>query len=159
LKGDVNLTKECRLLNVAMLPLVIIALSTICTYAAAEGNTTDIIKSLVISDVVASGDNKYVEISNNLSEMYSLKNWALVINGVQIHLPEHSLQSGQKIRIHLGKGEGNDTDLFLDSAAQLNDITDEVILKNDTGKTIASLRYEKPANGSRYCNVTGSRAV
>ncbi len=138
-----------------MLPLVIIALSFICTYVAAEGNTTAIIESLVISDVVASGDNKYVEISNNLSEMYSLKNWDLVINGVQIPLPEHSLQSGQKLRFHLGKGEGNDTDMFLDSAAQLNGITDDIILKNDTGKTIASLRYEKPAKRSRYYNATG----
>ena len=103
---------------------------------------------------MASGDDKFVEIANDLNETKSLRNWSLVIDGFQIALPEHSLTCGQRVRVHLGKGEGNDTDLFLDSATTLNDTAGNVTLKDDTGKNVASLGYEAQPNGSTIYTMT-----
>lgn len=90
--------------------------------------------------------------------MINLKDWVLAINDVQIPLPEHSLQPGKTLRIHLDKGDDNDTNLFLDHAAPLNNTTGELILKNDAREIFASYRYENHVNGAPSCNVTGIRA-
>jgi hypothetical protein len=97
---------------------------------------------------MAAWDDKHVDIDRNLSEIINLNDWVSVINDVQISLPEHSLQSGKTLRVHLGKGGDNDTNLSLDHAAPLDNTTGETILKNDTGVTSESLRYENRANGS-----------
>jgi hypothetical protein len=78
-------------------------LVSIFTYVTAQEKTIAIDKSLQFRGFSAAGDNGYVEMSNNLSEIVNLKYWVLVINEVQIPLPEHSLQSGQILRVHLGK--------------------------------------------------------
>ncbi len=108
---------------------------------------------------MAAWDNKHAEIDRNLSEIINLNDWVSVINDVQISLPEHSLQSGKTLRVHLGKGGDNDTNLFLDHAAPLDNTTGETILKNDTGVTSASLRYENRVHGSPPCDITGIRTT
>jgi hypothetical protein len=108
---------------------------------------------------MAAWDNKHVEIGRNLSEIINLNDWGSVINNVQISLPEHSLQSGKTLRVHLGKGGDNDTNLFLDHAAPLDNTTGETTLKNDTGVTSASLRHENRVNGSPPCGITGIRTA
>jgi hypothetical protein len=104
---------------------------------------------------MAAEDDKYVEIGSNLSEIINLKVWILVVDDVQIPLPEHSLRSGQKLKIHLGKGKDNDTNLFLDHVAPLNNITGELILKNGTGAILTSYSYETHINGSPYYAARG----
>jgi hypothetical protein len=82
---------------------------------------------------MAAWDDKHVEIGRNLSEIINLNEWVSVINDVQISLPEHSLQSGKTLRVHLGKGGDNETNLSLDHAAPLDNITGETILKTIRG--------------------------
>gem|GEM_PF-5955514 len=66
------------------------------------------------------------------------------------------LQSGQRLRVHLGKGGDNDTNRFLDRTATLNNTTGEIILKNETGETFAAYRYGTHNINESYstCNVT-----
>ncbi|GEM_PF-4671376 len=73
----------------------IITLASISTYVTAQENTTaanksmgfDANKSMGFGRFMAAGDNKYVEIENNLSRTINLKGWTLVVNDIQIPLP------------------------------------------------------------------------
>lgn len=138
----------------AKLVLAVIALAAICTCVTAQENTTALTPTLRIAEVVALGDDEFVEIVNGLNETKNLRNWGLVIDGTQIALQEHSLESGQRVRVHLSKGEKNETDLFLNSAVELNDIAGNVTLKDDTGENVASLEYKVQPDGSTTYTMT-----
>lgn len=140
------MAKERVSLKTFVIPVSIIVLASICTYVAAQEDTTTIGKSMGFKRFSTAENDKYVEIANNLSNIINLKGWTLVVNGVQMPLPEHSLQSGQTLRIHLGKGKDNDANLFLDHAAPLNNTTGELVLKNDTGVIVASDIYKACIN-------------
>ena len=81
----------------AKLVLAVIALAAICTCVTAQENTTALTPTLRIAEVVALGDDEFVEIVNGLNETKNLRNWGLVIDGTQFALQEHSLESGQRV--------------------------------------------------------------
>jgi hypothetical protein len=79
---------------------------------------------------MASEDDEFVEISNGLNESKSLMDWSLVIDGSEaLTLPDFLLESGQTVKIHLGEGNNNETDLFLNSAVKLSDTVGSVTLR------------------------------
>ncbi len=127
----------------AKLVLALIALSMIGTCAMAQGNTEALAPTLAISGVTVLEDDEYVEIANGLNESQSLKDWSLLIDGSEdLTLPDFLLESGQTVKIHLGEGINNETDLFLNSAVKLSDTAGNVTLKDEVGESVASLEYE-----------------
>ena len=108
---------------------------------------------LSVSGINPKGD-EFIGITNGLNETISLQNWSFEIQGSRVTLPGYSLQSGKSVRIHLGSGQGNETDLFLDSDLELNDMTGSVSLKDDSGEDVASLDYRTKLDGSIACSVT-----
>ncbi len=138
----------------ANLVLAMIAMSMIGTCAMAQGNTEALAPTLMISGVTASDGDEFVEIANGLNESKSLKDWSLLIDDSQaLPLPDFLLESGQTVKIHLGKGNNNKTDLFLNSAVKLSDTAGSVTLKDDIGENVASLKYEVQPDGSIIYNT------
>ncbi len=100
------------------------------------------------------GGDEFIEVTNGLKEAISLQNWSFEIQGLEVILPRYSLLSGKAVRIHLGSGLGNETDLFLDSNLELNDITGSVSMRDDSGEDVASLDYRTKLNGSIAYSTT-----
>lgn len=133
----------------AKLVLALIALAMIGTCAMAQENAEALAPTLVISGVTASENDEFVEIANVMDESKSLKDWSLLIDGSEdLTLPDFLLESGQTVKIHLGKGENNETDLFLNSAAKLSDTMGNVTLMDEAGESVSSLEYEVQPDGS-----------
>lgn len=112
------------------------------------------VKMLAITGIRATGKDEFVEITNNRTDAQSFKGWTLNINdgrNQSTALPDFTLGPDKRINIHFGKGINNGTDIFLNSAAVLNDTAGNVTLKNETGKDMASLEYRVEPDGS----VTG----
>lgn len=99
-------------------------------------------------------EDEFIEVTNGLKEAVSLQNWSLEIQGSRVSLPERSLLPGKAVRIHLGSGQGNETDLFLDSNQELNDTAGRVSLKDGSGAKVASLDYRTKLDGSIVHQVT-----
>jgi tetratricopeptide (TPR) repeat protein len=99
-------------------------------------------------------EDDFIEIANNLKEAVSLQNWSLDIQGSKVPLPEYSLLPGKAVRVHLGSGQENETDLFLDSNLELNDTTGSVSLRDGSGAKVASLDYWTKLDGSIAHQVT-----
>ncbi len=133
----------------AKLVLALIALAMIGTCAMAQENTEALAPTLEISGVMASEDDEFVEISNGLNESKSLMDWSLVIDDSEaLTLPDFLLESGQTVKIHLGEGNNNETDLFLNSAVKLSDTVGSVTLKDEVGDSVSSVEYEVQPDGS-----------
>lgn len=148
------LAAELRRISGANLVLALVALSMIGTCAMAQGNTEALAPTLTISGVTASDEDEFVEIANGLNEGKSLKDWSLVIDGSEdLALPDFLLEPGQTVKIHLGEGNNNETDLFLNSAVKLSDTAGNVTLKDDVGENVASLEYEVQPDGSIIYNT------
>lgn len=112
------------------------------------------VKMLAITAIRTANKDKSVEITNSLTKAQSLKGWTLNINdgrNQSTALPDFTLGPDKRINIHFGKGISNGTDIFLNSAVILNDTAGNVTLKNETGKSMASLEYRVEPDGS----VTG----
>lgn len=139
----------------AKLVLALIALAMIGTCAVAQENTEALAPTLAISGVMASEGDEYVEVANGLNESKSLKDWSLVIDGSEdLTLPDFLLESGETVNIHLGEGNNNETDLFLNSAVKLSDTAGNVTLKDEAGESVSSLEYEVQPDGSITYNMT-----
>jgi tetratricopeptide (TPR) repeat protein len=102
---------------------------------------------LTIAGVNLQGD-EFIEVINGLKETVSFRNWSLEIQGSRISLPEHSLLPGKAVRIHLGSGQENETDLFLSSDVKLNDTAGNLSLRDGTGAKIVTLDYWTRLDGS-----------
>jgi tetratricopeptide (TPR) repeat protein len=92
--------------------------------------------------------NEFIEISNDLKETTNLQNWSLKVESSNITLPEHFLLPGKAVRIHLGSGQENETDLFLNSNLELNDTVGNVSLRDGSGEDVALLNYWTKLDGS-----------
>ena len=124
--------------------------------SGAEPSSTP--KMLAITKIMATGEDEFVVVANSRAAAQSLNGWTLNVsdgrNGSSnqsITLPDFTIDSDERINIHLGKGESNETDVFLNSAITLNDTAGNVTLKDDTGMIVASFEYRVEADGS----VTG----
>lgn len=102
---------------------------------------------LTITRINPTGD-EFIEISNDLKETTNLQNWSLKVESSNITLPEHSLLPGKAVRIHLGSGQKNETDLFLNSNLELNDTVGNVSLRDGSGEDVALLNYWTKLDGS-----------
>jgi hypothetical protein len=139
----------------AKLVLALIALAMIGTCAVAQENAEAPAPTLAISGVAASEGDEFVEIANGLNESKSLMDWSLVIDGSEaLPLPDFLLEPGQAVKIHLGEGNNNETDLFLNSAVKLSDTVGNVTLKDEAGESVSSLEYEVQPDGSITYNMT-----
>jgi hypothetical protein len=127
----------------AKLVLAMIALAMIGTCAMAQENAEALAPTLEISGVMASEGDEFVEITNGLNESKSLRDWSLVIDDSEaLTLPDFLLESGQTVNIHLGEGNNNEADLFLNSAVKLSDTVGSVTLMDEVGDSVSSLEYE-----------------
>lgn len=108
---------------------------------------------VTITGINTTGD-EFIEVTNGLKEAIGLHNWSFEIQGSKVSLPEHSLLSGNAVRIHLGAGQENETDLFLDSDLELNDTTGSISLRDGSGEEVLSLDYWTKLNGSIGYSIT-----
>lgn len=106
-----------------------------------------------ITQINPTGD-EFIKVANGLNEALSLQNWSLEIHGSIVSLPDYSLLPGKTVRVHLGSGRENETDLFLDSNLELNDTAGSISLRDDSGAKVASLTYRTKLDGSIAHQVT-----
>jgi len=103
--------------------------------------------TLTITGINPKGD-EFIEVTNGMKETVSLQNWSFEIQGSVVMLPQHYLLSGKAVRIHLGSGQENGTDLFLDCDLELDDTAGSVSLRDDSGAKVALLTYWTKLDGS-----------
>jgi len=108
---------------------------------------------VTITGINTTGD-EFIEVKNGLHEGIDLHNWRFEIEGSNVSLPEHSLPPGKAVRIHLGEGVENETDIFLDSDLELNDTAGSISLIDGSGERVASLDYRTKLDGSTAYQVT-----
>jgi hypothetical protein len=109
--------------------------------------------SLTITRINPKGD-EFIEVTNGPKEVVSLLNWSLEIEGSRVSLPENSLLPGKAVRIHLGSGQENQTDLFLDSSLELNDTAGSVSVRDGSGAKVALVTYRTKLDGSIAPSIT-----
>jgi hypothetical protein len=121
--------------------------------SGAEPSSTP--KMLAITKIMATGEDEFLVVANSRAAAQSLNGWTLdVIDGRDgssnqfITLPDFTIDSDERINIHLGRGESNETDVFLNSAITLNDTAGNITLKDDTGMIVASFEYRVEPDGS-----------
>jgi len=98
--------------------------------------------------------DEFIEVFNGLEETCNLQNWSLEWEGSIAPLPEHHLLPGETVRIHLGRGNGNETDIFLGGSLELNDTAGSVSLIDDSGEDVATLDYRTELDGSLAYTIT-----
>ncbi len=103
--------------------------------------------TLTITGINPKGD-EFIEVTNGMKETVSLQNWSFEIQGSTVMLPQHYLLSGKAVRIHLGSGQENETDLFLDCDLELDDTAGSVSQRDDAGAKVALLTYWTKLDGS-----------
>ncbi|MFZ2472484.1 MAG: tetratricopeptide repeat protein, partial [Methanothrix sp.] len=87
----------------------------------------------VVTNVTSLGDDEFIELANNEDVAQGFRNLRLIADGdenMSIIIPNFSLDPGQKIRIHFGQGESNQTDLYLSSEIDLNDTAGNLTLRD-----------------------------
>ncbi|HOO53430.1 MAG TPA: tetratricopeptide repeat protein [Methanothrix sp.] len=109
--------------------------------------------TVIITAINPKGD-EFIEVTNDMKETVSLQNWSFEILGSTVMLPQQSILSGKAVRFHLGSGQGNETDLFLDCDLELNDTAGNATLRNDSGEKVSSLDYRTRLDGSIATSLT-----
>lgn len=87
----------------------------------------------VVTNITSLGDDEFIELANNENVSQGFRNLRLIADGDEnksIVLPDFTLEPGQKIRIHFGQGESNQTDLYLSSEIDLNDTAGNLTLRD-----------------------------
>ncbi|HQN31377.1 MAG TPA: tetratricopeptide repeat protein, partial [Methanothrix soehngenii] len=87
----------------------------------------------VVVNVTSLGDDDFIELANDGSLSQEFNNLILAVDGDEnksIALPNFSMPPGQRIRIHFGQGESNQTDLYLGSKIDLDDAAGNLTLKD-----------------------------
>jgi len=87
----------------------------------------------VVVNVTSLGDDDSIELANNESLPREFNNLTMIVDGDEnnsIALPNFTMQPGQKMRIHFGQGESNQTDLYLWSKIDLDDAAGNLTLKD-----------------------------
>jgi len=132
------------------------------TIAEELGFTSPLGGMIAITEIVATGEDELIEITNNLDEAKNLKGWTLVIDEDETRylvLPEYVLVPGGKVRVHFGVGEDAETDLFMESEIVLNDDATSVTLRDETGREVSFLGFETlPDGGVAMTRGSGDEA-
>ena len=112
-------------------------------------------KILAITSIKAIGEDEFLVVANSRIAAQSLKGWTLDVSegwnsssNQSVTLPDFIIDPDERVNIHLGRGESNETDVFLNSAITLNDTAGNVTLKDDTGMIVASFGYRVEPDGS-----------
>lgn len=114
------------------------------------GFTSPLEGMIAITEIAADGEDEFVEISNNLDEVKNLRGWTLVVDGDEarsVVLSEYVLEPAGKVRVHFGAGEDGEADLFMESEITLNDAATNVTLRDEGGREISFLGFERLPDG------------
>jgi tetratricopeptide (TPR) repeat protein len=121
--------------------------------SGAEPSSTP--KMLAITRIMATGEDEFLVVANSRAAAQSLNGWTLSVsdgrNGSRnqsVTLPDFIIDPDERTNIHLGKGESNETDVFLSSAITLNDTAGNITLKDENGMIVASFEYRVEPDGS-----------
>ena len=106
--------------------------------------------SLVLTNVVSVGDDQFIEMANSGDDPQTFEGLILTIDGLKsIILPSFTLGPGEKIRFHLGSGESNETDIFLNSGLALDEVAGNLTLKDSAGTLEKFAAYWTPEETAR----------
>ncbi|GAB6266384.1 MAG: hypothetical protein STSR0001_18310 [Methanothrix sp.] len=112
-------------------------------------------KMLTIISIKATGEDEFVAVANSRAAAQSLHGWTLDVSdgrndsrNQSLTLPDFIIDPDERINVHLGKGESNETDVFLNSVITLNDTAGNITLKDETGMSVASFEYRVEPDGS-----------
>ncbi len=114
------------------------------------GFTSPLAGMIAIIEIVATGEDELIEITNNLDEAKNLEGWTLVVDEDEtrsVVLPEYVLEPGEKVRVHFGSGEDDENDLFMESEIVLNDDATNVTLRDEAGRDVSFLGFETLPDG------------
>lgn len=120
----------------------------------------------VVTNVTSLGDDEFIELANNENVAQGFRNLRLIVDGDEnksIIIPNFSLEPGQKIRIHFGQGESNQTDLYLSSEIDLNDTAGNLTLRDSIRDIVKGyMEYWTPPaqeNSAEYWLKIGNEAA
>ena len=120
--------------------IVLMSLAVLCTCAVGQPAT-----SLALTNVVSVGEDEFIEMANDGKETEIFEGLILTIDDKgSIALPDFTLEPGERIRFHLGAGESNETDIFLDSDLALDDLAGNLTLKDSAGTLDKFAAYWTP---------------
>jgi tetratricopeptide (TPR) repeat protein len=109
------------------------------------------ISVLAITNLISVGVDEFIEMANDGDETETFKGLILTIDGAEsVVLPEFALGPGERIRIHLGEGESNETDIFLGSDLFLDDVAGNLTLNDSSGTLNKFAAYWTPEETSEY---------
>lgn len=115
-----------------------------------KGTAKSDVALMQITNVTSLGEDEFIEIANSGNETQSFKNMTLVADEQEnksVVLPDINLEPSEKIRIHFGRGETNETDLFLNSEISLDDVGGNLTLKDQlSGAEKGFMTYWTPAS-------------
>ena len=112
--------------------------------------------SLAITNVTSVGKDEFIEMANDWNETQSFENLILTIDENEtVVLPDFTLEPGERIRFHLGEGESNETDVFLNGDLALDDVAGNLILKDPAGRLEKFAAYWTPEETSEYWSKKG----
>ena len=101
--------------------------------------------SLVLTNVVSVGDDQFIEMANSGDDPQTFEGLILTIDGLKsIILPSFTLGPGEKIRFHLGPGESNERDIFLDGDLALDDVAGNLTIEESSGTLNMFAAYWTP---------------
>ncbi len=131
------------------------------TRAEELGFTSPLEGMIAITEIVATGEDEFVEIANNLDEAKNLEGWTLVVDEDEarsVVLPDYILEPAAKVRVHFGAGEDAGNDLFMESEIALNDAATNVTLRDEAGREVSFLGFENLPDG-RVVGTRGSGSL
>ena len=125
--------------------IVLMSLAVLCTCAMGQPAT-----SLALTNIISVGEDEFIEMANDGKETEIFEGLILTIddNG-SIVLPDFTLEPGERIRFHLGSGERNETDIFLESSLALDDLAGNLTLKDSAGTLEKFAAYWTPEKTAR----------
>jgi tetratricopeptide (TPR) repeat protein len=124
--------------------IVLMALAAICTCAVGQPAMT-----LALTNVISVGEDEFIEMANDGNEIETFEGLTLTIDGADsVVLPDFTLSPGERIRFHLGEGESNETDVYLNGDLALDDVAGNLTLKNAAGTLDHYAAYWTPEETS-----------
>ena len=125
--------------------IILATLAALCTCAVSQEDTT-----LALTNVISVGEDEFIEMANNGEETELFEGLILTIDDKgSVVLPDFILDPGERIRFHLGSGERNETDIFLNSGLALDDVSGNLTLKDSAGTLEKFAAYWTPEETAR----------
>ena len=125
--------------------IILATLAALCTCAVSQEDMT-----LALTNVISVGEDEFIEMANDGKETEIFGGLILTIDDKgSIVLPDFTLEPGERIRFHLGSGESNETDIFLNSGLALDDVSGNLTLKDSAGTLEKFAAYWTPEETAR----------